>query len=479
MKYIRPRIRLTNYCNRRCPYCFADDFLSGKTNENHIKLEEIKLILDMCKESNIDNVAWQGGEPMIHTQIIDIIEMHKKANMSVNIFTNGMFSSEVVPYLKDLDFYMLINLNSPDTYNSEEEYNQILNNIDEMKKLGLGNRISLGYNFYGDNPDYGFFIDVLKKFKIRSVRIDMVRPSISDKNTHYQFKNISNVFPKLRQMMDKCVETGAYFSHFDCPFPLCELNDEDLIYAWRHFPKPESLGRCYTHIDIQSGLRISSCFCSYEFKDITINDFESLSECRSFIKYFEDKLKWNTNVKEECNECSLKNASICQGGCLGYNRKQEKIVINREDLVNFKEQNINLNNSQNIFERLDMFEEFMKVSNDIQEAKENFIEFIENSAFPSYELFTNFKQISINNLIDTKEMHEILTKVKSLNHPLRKINEYYLTLCEAEILYIDKQFEESKKYYKEAYKNVNYLDIRHIVERLIDISSKTSKDKVC
>ncbi|SHJ01982.1 radical SAM protein [Lutispora thermophila] len=99
MNYIIPRLRLTNYCNRECVYCFADDFLIGAKNQNHMSLEEINTILDLCVKNNIKNVSWQGGEPLIHPSIIEIIEIHKKYSIKVNIFTNGLFDEKIIPYL--------------------------------------------------------------------------------------------------------------------------------------------------------------------------------------------------------------------------------------------------------------------------------------------------------------------------------------------------------------------------------------------
>lgn len=200
MEYIRPRLRLTSYCNRNCPYCFADDFIGGKKNLSHLKIDEIRKILEMSSKSNISSVAWQGGEPMIHPQIIEIIQMHEEADMKVSIFTNGLFNSEIVEYLKNLDFQMLVNLNHPDTYRSIDEYNRVIKNIEKMNEIGVGDRVSLGYNFYEDNPDYEFFLDAIKKCHIKSVRIDMVRPSISENNIHYEFEKVGHIFPQLKQM---------------------------------------------------------------------------------------------------------------------------------------------------------------------------------------------------------------------------------------------------------------------------------------
>lgn len=142
MEYLRPRVRLTNYCNRRCEYCFADDYLEGQKNHSHISLKELELFIDSCKERGIKEVAWQGGEPLIHSNIIEIINLHKKAELFIQIFTNGMFNKSICHALSDLDFQMLINLNHPDTYSNKEDYIKIINNIKILNSLGLKEKIS-------------------------------------------------------------------------------------------------------------------------------------------------------------------------------------------------------------------------------------------------------------------------------------------------------------------------------------------------
>lgn len=332
MEYIRPRIRLTNYCNRKCAYCFAQDYLQGQKLKDHISLSEIKIILDKCESSGIKTVAWQGGEPLIHENIVDIIEMHSKRDFTVNIFTNGLFDPMIIDSLKYLDFYMLINLNAPDTYLKKNDYSKIIYNIHRLFDAGLGERIALGFNVYEKNPQYGFFLDVIEHFKIREVRVDLVRPSGSDTNKYIVLNEINSYFETAKRFILDCMKSGAYFTHFDCPFPICELSDENKLFLWRHSVNIERMGQCYSHIDIDKNLNIGSCFCSLAFEGIYLNDFSTILECRDFIKYCEDKYRWNYSLKSNCDTCNLKSEKRCQGGCIGYNRKKEKIIITRKEL---------------------------------------------------------------------------------------------------------------------------------------------------
>lgn len=444
MEYIRPRLRLTNYCNRKCEYCFADDYLQGVEESLHLTLSEVHYVLNNCVESNINKVAWQGGEPLIHPQIVEIINLHKNKKIKVSIFTNGLFNPKIISSFENLDFDMLINLNHPNTY-SCNEFDTVLKNIRTLIDMGYKNQISLGYNYYGENPDYSFFLKAIQEFNIRSVRIDMVRPSITETNTHYKATSIGKVFPHLKRMLNECISVGAYFAHFDCPFPLCELSKEDYNYIWRKMPLPQSMGKCYTHIDIQKNMSISSCFCSYKFENIFLNDFSSLNECRSFIKYYEDQLRWDINAREECINCIYKRGKICQGGCLGYSKNQKKLVIGRQELKKYK---------------LAM-----------HKSEENEINL---ETFAAYELYQTLDyNIQKNGVNKVKEKIEALSS-KSCLFP--EMNKYYLNLCKGKLLFSEGLYDNSLHFYKEAYKNAHYTDIKFIINQICLIDQIMKKE---
>ena len=108
-----PNIAVTNYCNLRCPYCFAEDFTQQEKEE--ISDEQLTNILEFLSKDKISRIGVIGGEPTLHSNfnhILDILELFSKnnSNIPIVIFTNGI---ELKRYIERLNnnITCLINLN--------------------------------------------------------------------------------------------------------------------------------------------------------------------------------------------------------------------------------------------------------------------------------------------------------------------------------------------------------------------------------
>lgn len=386
LNYVRPRIRLTNYCNRKCTYCFAQDYIMGQKNNSHLSLKEIEDVIKKCLDNNIMRVAWQGGEPLIHKDIFEIIQLHCKYDMEVDIFTNGIFDSNIIKELKKLNFSMLLNLNHPDTY-KPKQYETIRNNLKIMQENNLIDKVALGLNVYEEKQEINFFLDMIKSFNIQEVRVDLVRPSMNSSNKYYGYEDVKKVFPYLKEIIAECKKVGVKYPHFDCPLPLCELSDEDALFFWKHSVNTYRIGKCFTHVDIMQNLEVASCFCSLEFNNINLLDFKNFNECRDFIKYCEDYYRWDNNMKEECSDCILKKERICQGGCLGYNKNNDKIVINKDFLHKYKKNSLKINRVVDIPRK--------EYYNNLFKNEDNIVYYLKNT-FIMYEVYLYILETKIN-----------------------------------------------------------------------------------
>lgn len=77
-------IRLAG-CNLRCSYCDTDYSLSIKDG----KEMSISEILDKVKEIGYKNITLTGGEPLIHQNVEELIDILIENGYKVNIETNG------------------------------------------------------------------------------------------------------------------------------------------------------------------------------------------------------------------------------------------------------------------------------------------------------------------------------------------------------------------------------------------------------
>ena len=106
-------IEVTDRCNLQCPTCYA---MSSPTYGRHKTLEEIEKMLDIIveNEGEPDVVQISGGEPTIHPQFFEILDIAKKKpirHLMVN--TNGIkiatehgFAEKLAAYAPDFEIYL-------------------------------------------------------------------------------------------------------------------------------------------------------------------------------------------------------------------------------------------------------------------------------------------------------------------------------------------------------------------------------------
>ncbi len=106
-------VEVTDRCNLACPTCYAE---SSPHHGRHRTLEEIEAMLDLvvANEGEPDVVQISGGEPTIHPQFFDILDIAKRKpirHLMVN--TNGIriakdpgFAERLASYAPDFEVYL-------------------------------------------------------------------------------------------------------------------------------------------------------------------------------------------------------------------------------------------------------------------------------------------------------------------------------------------------------------------------------------
>ena len=83
-----PIIEITNHCNLECPICIVQN-----RNNYHMTREEFAATIDglIEKEGLLDTVNLSGGEPTVHPQFLEFLDIAKRPEISrVSISTNGL-----------------------------------------------------------------------------------------------------------------------------------------------------------------------------------------------------------------------------------------------------------------------------------------------------------------------------------------------------------------------------------------------------
>src|ERR1044072_530581 len=106
-------IEVTDRCNLTCPTCYA---MSSPHYGRHRTLEEIERMLDIivANEGRPDVVQISGGEPTIHPQFFEILDIAKKKPIRhIMLNTNGVriakdkeFAARLATYMPDFEVYL-------------------------------------------------------------------------------------------------------------------------------------------------------------------------------------------------------------------------------------------------------------------------------------------------------------------------------------------------------------------------------------
>jgi len=304
-----PNLLLTNICNRKCPYCFALAQIEAGTTEANwqMSIEELEVILSYL-DPRKDVVSLLGGEPTLHSDFKQIVQRVCDDGFDVKIFTNGVTKSlrDIHGISKD-SVRIILNLNSPDSYN-EREWKQI-----EKNGSLFQDQIVLSFNVYQKDFSWDYIKKAIRDWGLNPfVRIGLAQPIKGMGNSFLQETDMKEAGSKLVQMAEDCATEGITLG-FDCGFRSCTFSQEQLgILAECG---TNLLFVCKPVLDIGPQLDVWRCFPFSVGPGVTLTDFKSIKELED---YFTDQ--WSSMQKigniDACGDCEKMQLSTCNGGCL-------------------------------------------------------------------------------------------------------------------------------------------------------------------
>lgn len=85
-KIVSANIHITDACNYRCRFCFSRDLC----HHGHMGAESWKPILtDMIVNRGIRKINFAGGEPFLHTDLMECVRHCKQLGATTSVITNG------------------------------------------------------------------------------------------------------------------------------------------------------------------------------------------------------------------------------------------------------------------------------------------------------------------------------------------------------------------------------------------------------
>lgn len=144
--YIGPEIltiELTNACNIRCQFCYADHSLGNPAHFNkarHLSLERFVEAVRDCVDLNVDQVTVMGtGEPTIHPSFRDMMGYLKNQPLYVKVYTNATFPMDFCSDVITAD-KVIVNLSSVDRQHyhdlqGKDFFDRVVGNIQRLVSM--------------------------------------------------------------------------------------------------------------------------------------------------------------------------------------------------------------------------------------------------------------------------------------------------------------------------------------------------------
>lgn len=321
-----PNISLTFRCNLRCPYCFAHEFVDDSAND--IALDDFDTAVAFATKGGPVHLGLIGGEPTLHPQFGEIAQriIDNPLIESATVFTNGMLLDRFTDVLAHPKLSLLVNWNAPDMLGAAA-FQRIRDNVDALIfEHAMGNRLNLGLNLYDAAMDYGYMLELLKRYGLRKVRISLTVPDFPEGCRTDVLAYFCEYKPFLLDLF-RALDAIGVLPYYDCNRPpYCIWTDEEKAwleaYADAHGEPESSLvdtkSFCRPVIDILPDLRAVRCFGMSFFDKVPIADFASLDELTAYFMRTIDRRAYRISASKECENCHLRRTWLCCQGCMGF-----------------------------------------------------------------------------------------------------------------------------------------------------------------
>ena len=129
-------------CNARCPHCPCTLLPSIRdTDDDFLKLEYFKKLINEASEHNASIRLSGYGEPLLHPQLFEVLEYGKQKEVKLSIITNGsLFNQEKIKKIIDLEIDSIeisVDSHKEEIYKTIRvglDFNKVKNNIINLVK---------------------------------------------------------------------------------------------------------------------------------------------------------------------------------------------------------------------------------------------------------------------------------------------------------------------------------------------------------
>lgn len=336
-------LMLTNYCNSTaCPYCFGQEEMHSKAATN-ISLENFKKYLIWLKNEECHEVRLLGGEPTLHPQLEEIIDMVIDFDYfnEILFFSNLIFDHKIAELFveknKKIRISILPNINElslllPNARKKVED------NLDYLStNLPFFDRI--GINIYKPDQDLSKWENLICKYNMNSVRFNIVVPNVKLEEEFNFYQYFHSFQPLLKEIAEWGEKYKVYATN-DCnPIPLCCFDDDLIKYILAI--NPSFFGSFYCNgsvLDVNPDLEVRCCFGENSLPHVNLLDYKNEWELSEYFKTLTKYKKQHYIAWEKCVDCpkrkTLGQSCACSAYLLHYKRNLNEEKDKKEIILN-------------------------------------------------------------------------------------------------------------------------------------------------
>ena len=276
-KYKKIYVEITNRCNLSCSFCSKVE----KPLRN-MTIEEFKCVIEKIKDYTDTIYLHVKGEPLVHPNLIEILNVAEEHNIKVNLTTNGTLFPNLVDKLKECKSLKKINFSLHSENNKENYLEDIFKNVEKLQEVTVVYRLWTLNNGELDEKSTQTVNKIVSYYKLSTEIVDKI-------------KNENNVKIKDRIFVDK-----------------------DNEFEWPSITNHNSCGFCYalkTHIAILvDGTVVPCCLDSNGLVDLGNIYNESLENIINSNRYQTLKKSFQDRKPSEdlCKSCTYKDRKYLQ-----------------------------------------------------------------------------------------------------------------------------------------------------------------------
>lgn len=276
-KYKKIYVEITNRCNLSCSFCSKVE----KPLRN-MTIEEFKCGIKKIKDYTDTIYLHVKGEPLVHPNLIEFLNVAEEYNIKVNLTTNGTLFPNLVDKLKECKSLKKINFSLHSENNKENYLEDIFKNVEKLQEVTVVYRLWTLNNGGLDVKSTQTVNKIVSYYKLSTEIVDKI-------------KNENNVKIKDRIFVDK-----------------------DNEFEWPSITNHNSCGFCYalkTHIAILvDGTVVPCCLDSNGLVDLGNIYNESLENIINSNRYQTLKKSFQDRKPSEdlCKSCTYKDRKYLQ-----------------------------------------------------------------------------------------------------------------------------------------------------------------------